>query len=44
MIEYARKRHVKKIEFRAWNFEEETFKFIEKFKSNTLFTVFEIDL
>ncbi len=41
---YARKRHVKKVEFRAWNFEEETFKFIEKFKSNTLFTVFEIDL
>lgn len=44
VIEYARKRHVKKIEFRAWNFEEEMFKFIEKFKSNTLFTVFEIDL
>lgn len=44
VIEYARKRHVKKIEFRAWNFEEETFKFIEKFKSSTLFTVFEIDL
>lgn len=44
VIDYAKKRHVKKIEFRAWNFEKDTFKFVEKFKSGTLFTVFEIDL
>lgn len=41
---YAKKNRVNKLEYRAWAFEEETNKFIEKFNANKLFMVLEIDL
>lgn len=44
VISYAKKKRVKKIEFCAWGFEEETSKFVEKFNSTELIKVLEIDL
>lgn len=44
VISYAKKKRVKKIEFCAWNFEEETCKFVEKFNPTELIKVLEIDL
>lgn len=43
-LNYAKKNRVNKLEYRAWAFEEETNKFIEKFGAKKLFTVLEMDL
>lgn len=43
-LDKAKRMRVKKIEFCAWNFDDITTKFVEKFASRELFKVFEIDL
>lgn len=44
ILEYGRKKRVNKMEFCAWNFEEETLRFIEKFGAKELFRVLEFDV